>query len=398
MKRIFLSAFSILALLSLRAQKTADTTGFSARKLKLEEVNIVSSYYSQDGDRAAVTGGIGSQQLTDIATTIDVRLTRLDKKLRKHTLDGEIGIDHYTSASSDNVDLKANSSASHADTRIYPSLTWTIENSVKGHSLQFGASASAEFDYRSIGFTAGFSKKTTNKNGEFSAKAQVLLDRVSLILPTELRTNPGQDDDEDDYPGVNRNTYVGSLSWTQVVNTRFQFAVLADVVQQNGYLSMPFYRVYFTNGSVKQEHLPDSRFKLPIGLRANYFFGNKVILRSYYRFYTDSWGLRSHTASLEIPVKINPFFSVSPFYRFYTQSGVDYFKPYQMHSTQDTYYTSNYDLSKFHSNFFGAGIRYTPLKGVFGLKHIPALELRYGHYNKNIQLSANSITIQLTVK
>jgi hypothetical protein len=88
---------------------------------------------------------------------------------------------------------------------------------------------------------------------------------------------------------------------------------LADGVQQTGYLSLPFHRVYFNDNSVHQEALPDKRFKIPLGVRANYFLGDKVILRAYYRYYTDDWGLKSNTFSLETPVKISPFVSVSPF-------------------------------------------------------------------------------------
>src|SRR5665647_2769938 len=132
MKRVFLTAAGLFALLHSHAQTTADSTGFESKKLKVEEINLVSSYYRQDGNNAAVTGGIGSEKLTDIANIFDVKLTKYDKKLRKHTFDVEIGIDHYTSASSDMVDLKANSSASHADFRYYPSVSWAVENEKKG--------------------------------------------------------------------------------------------------------------------------------------------------------------------------------------------------------------------------------------------------------------------------
>ncbi|WP_246012321.1 DUF3570 domain-containing protein [Chryseobacterium salivictor] len=92
-------------------------------------------------------------------------------------------------------------------------------------------------------------------------------------------------------------------------------------MQQTGFLSLPFHRVYFTDGSVHQENLPDKRFKIPLGMRANCFLGDQIILRTSYRYYTDDWGLKSNTVSIETPVKISPFASVSPFYRFYSQTG-----------------------------------------------------------------------------
>lgn len=398
MKRFFLTAAGLFALLHSYSQTTTDSTGFKSRELKIEEINLVSSYYSQNGNNAAVTGGIGSEKLMDFANIFDVKLSRYDQKLRKHTFDIEVGIDHYTSASSDMIDSKANSSASHVDTRFYPSGTWSVENEAKGTTVAVGLSVSKEFDYLSFGGNVSFSKKTNNKNGEFTAKFQTYLDQVSLIAPVELRTYTGGNQREHDYPTTARNTFAGSLSYSQIVNKSFQLILLTDVVQQQGYLSLPFHRVYFNDATVHQENLPNNRFKIPLGIRANYFLGDKFIVKTYYRYYTDDWGIKSNTASVELPIKITPFISVSPFYRYYSQTASKYFAPYQTHTAQDQYYTSNYDLSKFNSNFFGAGIRIAPPTGVFGQQHFSMIELRYGHYNKTIGMNANIISMNLKFK
>lgn len=376
------------------AQKQ-ESTGYKSRKLKLDEVNLVSSYYSQDGNNAAVTGGIGSQKLSDIANIFDIRLTKYDLKERKHTFGLDVGIDHYSSASSDKIDLQANSSASHADTRVYPSLSWSVENEKKGTTLALGLSSSTEYDYQSFGGNIAFSTKTKDRNGEFTAKFQTYLDQVKLILPIELRSSGGE---HETGGTAARNTFAGSLSYAQVINQRFQLMLLADVVQQTGYLSLPFHRVYFKDGSVHQEKLPNNRFKIPLGLRASYFLGDNVVIRTYYRFYTDNWGINAHTAEMELPVKINAFFSISPFYRYYTQTAAKYFAPYQSHTIADQYYNSNYDLSKFNSNFYGAGIRFAPPKGILGLQRLSMLEVRYGHYSKNIQMSSDIISLNIKYK
>jgi hypothetical protein len=395
MKRVFLTAAGLFALLHSHAQVSNDSTGFKSRKLKLEEINLVSSYYSQNGNNAAVTGGLGSEKLNDIANVFDIKLTKYDKKLRKHTFGAEIGIDHYTSASSDKIDLKANSSTSHADTRFYPGINWSVENEKKGITFGAGLSSSTEFDYQSFGGNINFSKKTKDKSGEFTAKLQAYLDQVSLIAPIELRT---RGNGEDDYPSAARNTFAVSLSYSKIINERLQIMFLTDVIQQKGYLSLPFHRVYFNDATVHQENLPGSRFKTPLGFRANYYLGDKFIIKTYYRFYKDDWGLTSHTANIEVPVKITPFLSVSPFYRFYNQTAVKYFAPYQKHSAQDQYYTSNYDLSGFNSSFFGAGVRLAPPKGVLGMQHFNMIELRYGHYTQSRGFNSDIISMNLKFK
>ncbi len=392
MKRYFITGLALLSLFRLSAQNAEkDSTGYKSRKLKIEEINLVSAYYSQDGNKSAVTGGRGTEKLTDISNTLDVKLIHYSESGKKHTLNVEAGIDFYTSASSDHIDLQANSSASSQDVRFYPSVNYEIENEEKGNSMAFGVSSSTEFDYQSFGANAGYSVKTKDRNGEFTAKIQAFMDQVKMILPVELRTG------ENDAGTEARNTFAGSLSYSQVVNRNFQIMLLADIIKQNGYLALPFHRVYF-DGSVHQENLPDSRLKIPVALRANYFLGDNIIIRTYYRFYTDDWGITSHTIDLEVPVKISPFFSVSPFYRYYSQDAVKYFKGYGLHNGTEEFYTSNYDLSKFNSNFLGLGFRFMPIKGVLGMKHFNMIEIRYGHYTKTTDMISDIISVNFRYK
>jgi hypothetical protein len=396
MKKLFLSVigmyFTILAAFSQGSPK--NDSAYKIRKLTFEEANLVSSYYRQDGNNSAVTGGIGSEKLTDFSNSIDLKLNMYDRRLRKHSFMAEIGIDHYTSASSDKIDPSTLSSASHADTRFYPSLSWTMENESKGSLIGAGASFSSEFDYKSFGANINFAKKTGNRSGEFSAKAQAYFDQVSLIYPVELRTNQH----EDDYATTGRNSFSGSLGWSQIINRQLQISLEGELIYQQGYLGLPFHRVYFTDNSVHVENLPSNRLKIPLGLRANYFIGDKFIVRTWYRNYHDDWGINSNTIQLETVVKLTPFFSVTPFYRFYQQGATRYFAPYGVHSAADTYYTSNYDLSRFNSNFFGAGFRVAPPEGIFKIQRLNSLEVRYGHYQKTTGMNSDIISLNLKFK
>jgi len=393
MKKLFLSVIALyIGVLSSFSQATVkQDSAYKPRRLSFEEANIVSSYYSQDGTHAAVTGGLGSEKLSDIATTFDVKFSKFDRFGRKHSLTGELGIDHYTSASSDKIDPATISSASHADTRVYPSLNWSMENNAKGKIVGVGASFSNEFDYNSLGFNINLSKKTRDRNGELSVKAQVYLDKLQLIYPIELRT-------DHDPSSANRNTFSASLGWSQIINTRLQLMLEGEIVSQDGYLGLPFHRVYFNDGSVHVENLPSKRMKVPLGLRANYFMGDNLIFRTWYRRYFDDWGISSNAAMLEVVYKITPFFSVTPYYRFYQQSASDHFAPYGEHTSSDQFYTSNFSYAKFLSHFYGAGFRVAPPEGVFHIQHFNSLELRYGHYQKTTDLNANIITLSAGFK
>ena len=192
MLRITLAALAIFASTLLGFSRSAqDSSLYKNRKLKTDEVNFVSSYYKQDGNNSAVTGGTGTEKLTDFASTFDIKSPRYDYKRRKHTLTGEIGVDVYSSASSDKIDPNTISSASSHDKRIYPSLTYAITNEDKGTTISANGSISTEFDYFSKGLSLGWSKLSKEAGQkhprEFSVKGQVFLDTWTVILPVELR-------------------------------------------------------------------------------------------------------------------------------------------------------------------------------------------------------------------
>lgn len=386
MLRITLAACAVY-LATLTAFSQEDSSAYKNRKLKFEEVNFVSSYYRQEGNNSAVTGGIGSEHLTDFASTIDVKLSRYDHKNRLNTFSAELGFDVYTSASSDKIDPATVSSASSQDRRFYPSLTWSIADEKRRSILTYGLSVSTEYDYFSKGFSLGWTKTSKDRNREFTARAQAYLDTWSVILPVELRSSI------ETVSSKPRNSYSLSFTLSQVLTQRLQILLLADVALQQGQLATLYHRTFFTDGSHTIEHLPDKRWKIPLGVRVNYFLGDGFILRSYYRYYRDDWGLQAHTVEAEAPCKISPFISVSPFYRYYQQKGMRYFRGYGEHDPQEKYYSSDYDLSDLQSDMAGIGVRFAPPSGVMGVSRFNALELRYGHYVRSTGLTSDIITL-----
>lgn len=404
MKRRIITA-SLLAFLfgnQLKAQEIVqDSSAYKKQKLKIEEVNFISSYYTQDGNNSAVTGGKGTEKLSDIATTIDVHVSKYDKNNHKHSLVAELGVDTYSSASSDKIDPSTVTSASYQDVRVYPSFNYTFENEEKNYSLHAGISGSAEFDYTSIGANLGYTKLSKDKNREFSVKGMAFFDTWKVILPIELRNNPS-DNEANHLDSKPRTSYNLGLALSQVINKEFQIAFLADLGYQQGLLATKFNRVYFDASYpayVKSEKLPSSRTKIPVGIRANYFLGDNIVLRSYYRYYWDDWGITSNTISLEPSYKISAFNTISIPYRFYVQSQAKYFKPFEKHTVLDEFYTSDYDLSKFNSHMIGLSYRVLDSgNGIFHVKRINSLELRYGYYTRDNGLNSHIVTLAMKFK
>jgi len=439
----------------LNAQQDS-TTVYKKRVLETTEVDFLSTYYAQDGNNASVTGGIGTEELTDLTGTIVVSIPlSADNVL---TIDA--GFSAYTSASSSNGNPFDRSGASNqgspwvTSTGASASDTWVNLGVDYSHSSDdrntiwnADASFSREYDYSSIGFGGGLTKLFNEKNTTLGISGKVYLDTWNPIYPTELKAysdvngnlNDGffygvsiidqNGNDSSEWSPINgfqsindkaRNSYSVSLSFSQILSKDAQFSVFLDVVKQDGWLGNPLQRVYFsdvdnyyignansisnyTSSSNKDvfhladdiERLPSSRFKVPFGFRLNYYLNETFVLRTYYRFYSDDWGIQSHTFNLEVPIKISPKFTLYPSYRYYNQTESDYFAPYDSHLSTDEFYTSDYDLSKFNASQYGFGISYTD---IFAKTHIwkyglKTIDFKYNNYQRNTGLSANYVGI-----
>ncbi|MCA8830051.1 DUF3570 domain-containing protein [Hymenobacter pini] len=381
---------------------TPTTTNVSTASPGETEVNILGSYYQQDGVHGAVQGGKGTEYLTDVTPTIILNIP-LDTVSR---LTANIGADFYASASTDRIDGVEGyylSTPSSHDARYHADLGYSRENKAKHRIVGFGAGVSKEYDYFSVNVAGSWSKASQDGNRELSVAGQVFIDQAKLIYPVELRTGQML------VPTDKRQSYNLNLVYSQVISQRLQVAVSTELVYQHGLLSTPFHRVYFQNTTLpKVEQLPQQRFKYPVGLRLSYYATDFVQLRGFYRFYNDNFGIQAHTLELETPLKITPFFVAYPFYRYHTQTAAKYFAPYAQHTLQDEYYTSDYDLSNFSANKYGLGLRYSPVYGLSRFKtpfkdaqggrkvaKFKSLDVRYAYYQRNVNFHANIISFDM---
>ena len=348
---------------SVYSQDTRDNQPLTPRE-KGAQINFLLNYYEQDGDNAAVTGGIGTEELDNIAPSIILNIPLDSTK----TLVTNFGFDNYSSASTDRIDNNV-SSASSSDTRFYFNGTYSKENLISRETFSYKAGISSEYDYLSTSFGLGWAKASKDGNRELGISGMVYLDKWTLIYPAELRTGDELVDTD------KRRSFNFSINIAQVINKKFQGSISLEYVRQSGLLSTPFHRVYFNDGETNPilkargvERLPDSRTKIPVGIRLNYYLNDIVVLRGYYRYYTDDFDIKAHTASLEAPIKVGPFFTLYPFGRYHTQTAAKYFAPYGEHLPTEELYTSDYDLSEVSSTSLGFGIKYSPLYGLLRFK------------------------------
>ncbi|PPK86203.1 uncharacterized protein DUF3570 [Neolewinella xylanilytica] len=387
---------------------TAET--YKKRVLEAAELQVLTSYYQQDGDNAAVTGGRGTEKLTDVHPTVILALPLNADDV----LTASFGVSAYTSASSSNVDpfdggggepspFQASSGASGSDVWINGTVTYAHSSDDRNNIVSGTLSFSNEYDYRSFGFGGSFTRLMNEQNTELTVHGSAYLDNWKIIYPIELR---GRDDLLDE---SGRNSYNLGLNLSQLLSRKAQGMLSVDLVRQEGLLSTPFQRVYFADIAETVvggndfylaqdiERLPDIRNKLALGGRLHYYLSQRLVLRSFYRFYTDDWAVNSHTVNLELPVNIGSYFSITPGYRYYTQRAAEYFAGFDEHLSSETFYTSDYDLSTFQANQFSLGIGYLDIladRGLLGWG-LKSVDLNYSRYRRDNGFHANQVALGL---
>lgn len=360
------------------------------------EIQALYSYYTQDGQHSAVTGGDGTENLQVQA----VSFKGVHRSNKTHFITWQAGIDFITSASTDRIDAVL-SSASLVDHRGYGAINIGYTDHKK-REWQIGTGVSVESDYLAVPVRAKLSlPKKKNKEWQFSADVSIddlrwgrlnpdFYAPVRLIYPEELRG----------YVHLNKYRRLsGSFisAFLIDINKRINLSVQGSVTRQQGLLSTPFHRIYFSDRQLSIERLPDVRNKFGLSGTLRQFIGGRHIFRTTAGCYVDDWGLTAFTLEEDYQYKLKPGFYLGPFIRAYYQSGTHYFAAKGKHVHSDDYYTSDYDLSEFNALHFGLSIHHYPAGKIFKTIPLQRITFRAGYYTRSDGLNSfsGSLLLQL---
>lgn len=372
-------------------------SGYTKKKISKTTIQVIYSQYLQNGNHSAVTGGIGTERLKVYEPGINIK-HQLDS-LTVYTLEG--GVDVISSASKDNIDFVV-SSSSKVSSRGHLHLGYDRKLR-KNNDVAVGGAAyfSIESDYLSLGGKLSASYSAPNKSKAFSLELQGFSDDLRwgrltgesplrLVYPVELRYRKW-------FTVYRRQSFNLNGSYQQTINDRMVVAFFPGISYQWGLLSTPYHRVYFKDSTERVENVPDKRWKFPIGTQLNSFIGDRYILRLYYRFYKDDFGITAHTASTELAVKMTPKLTITPLIRVYTQKAASFFKPYRQHDPTQQFYSSDYDLSAFNSFELGIEGRLAGVGEANRNIYTNTMSLRYSFYKRSDGLFAHLMTLVVEI-
>lgn len=243
------------------------------------------------------------------------------------------------------------------DTRVALNGAWELPLGERTRGI-FGANFSTEYDYQSAGLSATFNWDFNQRNSTLIAGLAYNADTVDPVggVPLGLTPMPvfpavkqtvGADDDKTVYDLL--------LGWTQVLGPKTLMQLNYVYGNESGYLTDPYKIVSVVDGATGQlvadpgrrylyEKRPDDRTRHSLYWGISQQFARDV-LRASYRYFTDDWGIDSHTLDARYRWELGRRYYLEPHLRYYTQGAADFYRTSLVEGEQVEHVSADYRLA-----------------------------------------------------
>ncbi len=305
------------------------------------EVDSSALYYSEADDRvtvvkfvAAVGGDVSDRDRVNIQMVLDTMSGATPTGAVKSSGGGETVSGASGGGGTGVSDPNASALAHFDDTRLANSLTWTHTHD-NNWSIDYNAAVSIENDFRSFSGAVTVNKETAKKDYLFALGLAVTHDEIFRVGLGGTPVPLSQIADNESAGEGERETVDIIAGVTHVINRRTVGQVNLAYSISNGYHTDP-YKVFSVvdresniviDNSSYFESRPGSRNRASITFKLNHqtYPGNNLIHGSY-RFYTDDWGVDSHTLDFNYRFNFANTSYLEPRIRLYQQSKADFYQ------------------------------------------------------------------------
>jgi len=239
----------------------------------------------------------------------------------------------------------ASGRAGFEDLRAAPTLSLMYSNG--DFNMDFGSYYSTEIDYDTI---AGFGSMSYGFN---DANTIISLGGSYEFAQWSPSTNRKL------FPNNEKTQVQGNAAIMQHLTPQTYIQLRFSYIQQEGYLASP-YRYLISDTVAQFDRYPDERTSYATALQYVSQLGESFSTHLEYRFYSDNWGIQSHTVQGQLLYNVmeNLLFGVRG--RLYNQTKASFTKNINDYETDDTYIVSDYRLSALATNTVGLSLSYKP--------------------------------------
>ena len=240
----------------------------------------------------------------------------------------------------------------HGKSTYSAGLINSVEPDYKSNTTYYSISQDMFGDLTTITMTF---KRGWDKVYKDTKNAQGVIVNVSDFGGTDRNGNPISFKDAD-----HRGYDVGlSQILTRNLIATFNYEVLTD----EGYLQSPYREILYLSpgqglGWTKGEQVyPNTRTSNAASVEAKYYLWYRAAVTGQYRYFSDTWGIRAHTAELGYTHPWKKLIFDGSF-RFYTQSAASFYSDLFPRINFQNFEARDRELAAFNSYTIGAGASY----------------------------------------
>jgi len=266
-------------------------------------------------------------------------------------------------------------------------------------------SNSYESDYDSNTFSANYlhwankSKNLSFNLGLAYTSSTILVhlgdDELSEDNSRSFQRDDDDDDDDDGESGASKKetatTVASQAGFTQIIDKSSLYKFDVFYSSENGYLTNPYYNVVRNQNELVGESRPDARTSYGFNVKYIKAFKNNITSKFKYKYYTDDWGINSHTIDVNNYYSINKKLTLGFGARYYTQSEADFYSSDITHFTNEKYASHDDRISSFNAQTYKLSLDYKLSKKV-------SFDFSYSMYTQDTSLDAQILTSGIKYK
>ena len=181
-----------------------------------------------------------------------------------------------------------------------------------------------------LGYTSSVESDFDATTYNLSISQDMFGDLTTLTLSYALGDDVVGRSDDEGFSRDNTRQHYG-IGLTQILTRNLITTLNFETITDEGFLNNPYRSVRYADSgsalgySYEAELYPHTRTSNAVGLRARYYLPYRAALQGEYRFFTDTWDIESHTASISYVHPMDDWtFTVK--YRWHDQTGAHFFR------------------------------------------------------------------------
>ena len=213
-----------------------------------------------------------------------------------------------------------------------------------------------------VGYVTSSESDFEARTYSFSVSQDMFGDLTTLTLSYALGDDTVGRSDDPTFERENDRQHYG-LGLTQILTRNLIATLNFETITDEGFLNNPYRSVRYADAgsgigfSFEPELYPNTRTSNAVGVRMKYFLPYRAALEAEYRYFTDTWDIDAHTASISYTHPMGPWtFNVK--YRYHDQTGAHFYSDLFPRAQATNFRGRDKEINPLTSHTFKLGASY----------------------------------------